>query len=446
MDPRKLIAALLAALVAGGLVWWSTETKKTEESKDGPRPPQQVLALKTPDLRKLQWVRRDAETTVLESADGRSWQVTAPLQAPADAEAVNALLASLATVNADEVVAEKTADFSSYGLAQPSLTATFTLQGGRSHVLQFGDESPLGSGVYARLDNGPRLLLLSLTTRTAIDKFAADLRDRRLVTLAAGKLVRVVLRAPKGEVEFAKAGSGDWQISRPSPMRADGWAVEEAIRKLREARFDATLTSDNLKEVAAAFAAAQPVVTATFSDGAQSQTLEVRKNAASGKFYARSPSVEGPQLLAGEPLDGFDKTAADYRSRKLFDFGFSDPVRIYFQGAAKEITLSKSADKWVSGGKAMDSVGVQSFVDRLRDLSATGFPEAPFPAPTMQIHVTSNEGKRLEKVALSMAGDKWYARREGEPAVYELAAEAVSQLVKTVGDIREAPAPSQQKK
>ncbi len=144
-------------------------------------------------------------------------------------------------------------------------------------------------------------------------------------------------------------------------------------------------------------------------------------------------------MLTGEPLEGFDKGAADYRNKKLFDFGFSEPNRVVFKGAAKEFTLNKSGENWVAGGKAMDSVGVQSLIDRLRDLSATGFPASPFPTASVEVTVVSNEGKRSEKVLLGMAGDKWFARRDGEPAVYEVAAEAVSQLVKTAGDVREAP-------
>lgn len=440
MDPRKLIVALVAALVAGGLVYWSSQTKQEPDTKRGAAVPKQVLQVNTAELRRIELARRDAETTTLESADGKTWRMTSPLAAGTDSDAVSSLLAQLATVSADEIVEEKVVDFTSYGLAQPYLTATLTLKSGRKHVLRIGDDSPVGAGAYARIDDSPRLLLMSSSFKTGVDKFGADLRDRRLITLDPGKMNRVTMKSPKGEVEFSKAGSGDWQISRPAPSRADGWAVEEAIRKLREARFDATLTSDDLKGIASSFASAQPVVTAMFSDGTSTQSIEVRKNASTNKFYAKSPVIEGAQLLAGEALEGYDKTAADYRNKKLFDFGFSEPDRVMFKGAAKEFTLSKSGDKWTSGGKLMDGVGVQSLIDRLRDLSATGFPAVPFPAAAIELHVTSNEGKRLEKVQLGMAGEKWYGRREGDATVFELAPEAVSQLVKAAGDVREAPA------
>ncbi len=74
---------------------------------------------------------------------------------------MQALASALAAVSAEEVVEEKAANFAGFGLVPPYLTATLTLQDGKTRVLQFGDETPLGTGIYARLDNGPRLLLLT---------------------------------------------------------------------------------------------------------------------------------------------------------------------------------------------------------------------------------------------------------------------------------------------
>ena len=60
---------------------------------------------------------------------------------------------------------------------------------------------------------------------------------------------------------------------------------------------------------------------------------------------------------------------ADFRSRKLFDFGFSDPSKVEVKGA----TYTKDGDKWKAGGKVMDNTSVQNLIDKLRDLTATKF-------------------------------------------------------------------------
>ena len=45
---------------------------------------------------------------------------------------------------------------------------------------------------------------------------------------------------------------------------------------------------------------------------------------------------------------------------------------------------------------------------------------------TIDITVTSNDGKRVEKVLLLKSGDKYVAKRENEPSLYEIDAKNVS--------------------
>ena len=72
--------------------------------------------------------------------------------------------------------------------------------------------------------------------------------------------------------------------------------------------------------------------------------------------------------------------------------------------AAKDAVYTKAGDKWTSGGKTMDSTGVQALIDKLRDLSATKFVDSGFTTPELAITVVSNDGKRTEKVEIAAAG------------------------------------------
>ena len=69
----------------------------------------------------------------------------------------------------------------------------------------------------------------------------------------------------------------------------------------------------------------------------------------------------------------------------------------------------------------MDSISVQSFLDKLRDLSASKFVDTgSLGAPTIDITVVSNNGKLTEKVLIAKQGDDYVAQRENEPALYGL--------------------------
>jgi hypothetical protein len=139
--------------------------------------------------------------------------------------------------------------------------------------------------------------------------------------------------------------------------------------------------------------------------------------------------------------DALNKDIDDFRNKKLFDFGFNDPSKIELKGAA----YVKTGDKWTSGPKTMDNGAVQDLIDKLRDLSASKFSDKGGGEPVFEATITSNEGKRVEKVSISKQGDQYFAKRESEPSIYELDAKTVEDLQKAAAAVKEA-APEAKKK
>jgi len=90
----------------------------------------------------------------------------------------------------------------------------------------------------------------------------------------------------------------------------------------------------------------------------------------------------------------------------------------------------------------MDPVTVSALVEKIRDLSASKFAETGFTVPAIDLTITSDRGKRVEKVILSKNGDNYVAKRENEPALYELNASSVTELQKSAADLKPAPPPN----
>ena len=119
--------------------------------------------------------------------------------------------------------------------------------------------------------------------KTSIDKTPNDLRDKRLLTFDQDKLTRVDLQPAKGEaIEFGKNNQNDWQILKPKPLRADGSQVEELIRKLKDAKMDATISDEDAKKAAAAYASGTKVAMASVTDAKRH-----RNNSKSAKTKTR---------------------------------------------------------------------------------------------------------------------------------------------------------------
>jgi hypothetical protein len=92
----------------------------------------------------------------------------------------------------------------------------------------------------------------------------------------------------------------------------------------------------------------------------------------------------------------------------------------------------------MSGAKTMDNASVQSLIDKLRDLAATKFAGTSAGDVVFEATVTSNEGKKVEKVTIRKQGTDYFAQREGEPSIYQLDAKAVDDLQAAASGVKEA--------
>ena len=442
MSPARL---LIAAVLLGGLaigVWFSNKSEAAKAKEPPKDAAPKILALTEADISGIDIQKKDGTDTVLNKDNGK-WAITAPKPLGADQPSVDTLTSAVTNLTADRMVDDHPTDLASYGLQPPLEKVTFTMKDGKTHELLIGDDTPTGSDVYAMVAGDPKLYTMSSFNKTSLDKSTKDLRDKRLMNFDQDKVSRVVLTAKKQTLEFGRINQNEWQILKPKPMRADGFQVDDLVRKLAGANMDPAVSDEDAKKAAAAYASGTPVATAQVTDPAGTQTLEVRKN--KDDYYAKSSVVEGIYKVPKDLGEGVDKSLDDFRNKKLFDFGFNDPNKIEFTDGGKTATYEKSGDKWVSGGKPVDSTSVQNLIDKLRDFSATKFVDSGFTTPAIEVTVVSNDGKRTEKVQISQAGDHYIARREGEPSLYEIDAQPVKDLREAASGVKPA-APETPKK
>ena len=435
MKPKGLLIAVVLLAILGGITWWSNKNQ-AEKSKNPVETTIKLLTIPDDQFQEIKIKKLTEETLGLKKENGK-WRMTAPKPMPADQDAAGSMASALANLTADKVVEEKAGDLKPYGLDMPTLDVQVVRKNGKTDHLLIGDDTPTGSGAYAKLANEARVVTVSSMTKTSLDKRPDDLRDKRLMTFDSDKLSRVELAAKGPAVEFGKNGQNEWQIVKPRPLRADGSAVDGLISKLKDAKMD--LSGE---DAAKKFAASAKVATATITDAGGTQTLEVRRDK-DKSVYAKSSAVEGVFKTNADLADALEKGVDDFRNKKVFDFGFSDPGKVEIKGAS----YTKNGDKWMSGAKTMDNGSVQNLIDKLRDLAAVKFVEKGGGQPALEVTVTSNAGKRVERVTIQKQGDQYFAQREGEPSIYELDGKAVEELTKAAADVKAAaPEPAAPKK
>ncbi len=439
MKFRDLIIAVVVLLALGGLLYWSNHRKPAPESAAAASAPSpSILKMDPSAIRQVTLARKDGAAVTLDRQGSDTWRITAPKPFGADSDAVSGMLSSLSSLTADRVVEEKAADLKPYGLDQPSLQVQIETRDHKDRKLLLGDDTPTGSDVYAMLQGDPRVYTIASYNKSSFDKGVNDLRDKRLVTIAPDKVSRVDVQKKGQEIEFARIKDG-WQIDKPEPSRADSFAIDEFVRTIADARMDLGGGSgDEKNQAATEFAKAAPVATIALTGDRGPQTLTVRKG--KQEYYAQSSAVAGTYKVGANIGTTLDKGLDEFRNKKLFDFGYEEPNKIELHQGTKSWFFTHSGNDWWSNGKKMDTSGVESLVDSLRDLGATGFPSSGFSTAEVEATVTSSNGKRIEKVLIAKAGSNDIARRENEPELYQLDASAVDAVTRAADAVKPAPA------
>ncbi len=231
-------------------IWWSNK-KQATASATTTDTTTKLLSIPDDQFQSIRIKKAGADAEDLERDNGK-WQMT---RAEAAARPIrtrsSGMVTKLSALNADKVIEDKAADLKPYGLDNPTLDIRSSRRTARPSELLIGDDTPTGSGAYAKLAGDARVVTIASFVKTSLDKTADDLRDKRLLTFDSDKLTRVDLQAKGRAVEFGKNAQNEWQILKPRPLRADGSAVNGLVDKLKDAKMDLTGTGDAAKKFAA---------------------------------------------------------------------------------------------------------------------------------------------------------------------------------------------------
>ena len=83
----------------------------------------------------------------------------------------------------------------------------------------------------------------------------------------------------------------------------------------------------------------------------------------------------------------------------------------------------------------------QDLVDKVRELSASKFVDSGFTAALIDLAVTSHDGKRVEKVSISKAGDNYIAKRENDSTLYQIDSKTLDDLNKSAEGLKPVAVP-----
>lgn len=215
-----------------------------------------------------------------------SWKFTKPGDAPADGDAINALVGAIESAKAVGIASEKPDDLGKYGLTNPSITFIATNGKTEKSTLVVGKKE--GDAYFARDLARPQVFKIDADLYKKLGETYGDLRDKKVAHFDQQQIARIELQNASGTVVLVhKEGAEDeWTFDSPADQKgkaATGWKVMSPV--------DALKADEVLDHPPANIAAtlAKPAVQVILTDNA-GKALKVQISKESGEFVYASTS------------------------------------------------------------------------------------------------------------------------------------------------------------
>jgi hypothetical protein len=435
---RELRSTLVLIVVLAGLVGYIYYRNNREATPADAK--EKVFASVTADdIEEVQIKLADGQTSRVQKVDG-AWKVVAPEAADADQGELSSITSSLATLEVQSVVDENPADAKPYGLDPARIEVEFRAKGDKeSRRIQFGDKTPTGGDLYARVAGGNRVFLVSSFVDSTFNKNAFALRDKSVIKLDRDKVDRVEIVADKRSVTLVKSGT-EWRIVAPIMARADFAAIEGSLERMSSAQMqavvpagEADLKKQKLDPPVASITASAGSSRATLLFGATENAVMYAKDALRPLVFTVAPTVYTDVI----------RDIGEFRRKDLFDARSFTATRVELKRGSESVVLSKTrnADKsetWKSGDKQVDAQKVEDFLAKVTGLRAESFESsssAALKSPALVVAVQFDE-KKMEQVTFARSGTDVVASRSDEAGTAKVLAASFDEVFKGIDEMK----------
>jgi hypothetical protein len=431
MRGLRSFIGLLAVLIALGAYLYFVESKR--DPLDTGEKREKVFAVEADAIEEVSVKAESGERTTLRKS-GSDWQLVEPSAAPADATEISGITSNLARLEEERLVEENPGNLADFGLAEPRIEVGFKAGSNEGRLL-IGSKTPTGADLYAKTAASPRVFLVASYLESTFNRKPFDLRDKTALSFDREAADALEVETAGRTLSFAKK-DGAWQIVQPEGGRSDSAAIEGLLSRL------STLQMKSIAEAPGATGLEKPVATVRVGTGSSQATLLVGGPAEEGAVYARDASRPAVFTIEASLLEDLKKDAAEYRQKDIFDARAFNTTAIDIEKGTEKLTFAKKDDKWQQSSpaaKEADAAKVDTLLSSLTSARADSFVEALPARATSEaiVTLTSDEGRKGEKVTFFRSGAEAFAQREGSSGAARIGSDVLDGILKAIEAVRQ---------
>lgn len=282
--PRWLRSLALVLTVLGAVTLVSRLPRPSTKPRTPPWPK---------DIQRFSLTSADLSLS-LEHIDG-SWRVIIPIDAPANEGTVVGFLASLRSLELEEVLSRRPESFLLYQLDDASGVRLKIWATGDPEPQEwvFGKDSPSGGHVYVRIGNGPEIYLAKGFSRSLAGTDLKTWRDTRILPLPPDVPIQSVQVHRSGDNFILELSSNTWTVNGKMAIHEK---VDPLIMGLRYLSVDDFIDPPASGPQAAKLANAPIHITVTLRSG-ESHVLRFGKPEKGNDVRALVRRDEDPHLM-----------------------------------------------------------------------------------------------------------------------------------------------------
>lgn len=425
---RSLLVLVVLALGLGAYIYF-VESKRdptATEVRD------RVFTVETSAVEEVTLQSAAGQTTTLRKT-GTEWQIVAPVVAPADSGVMESLLSSLSTLEIQRGVDDAPGSLAPYGLEPPRFSLAFRTTGSSTpQRVHFGNKTPTGSDLYARIEGQPRLFVVAGYLEDTFNRDTFAFRDKEALKFASDAVDAITIERPGSPTLSFVKRDDNWRLIAPVDARADFGSVDGIVRAVDQAQMQAIVAGESgepppteLRKLGLD----RPQALVTLGAGSARASLALGAAQADGAVYARDLSRPLVFTVASSLLDELKKTPDDLRQKDVFVFRAYSATGLdvthggrtwsFLKETTAATATTPSSDTWKKTAPEAGEVNQTAMTDWLNSLStlrAESFAaKAPASGDDLVVVARSGAAGAAERVTLRKAGNAAYAIRPDEP-------------------------------
>ena len=459
-----VLAIVLALLCAAYWFLGRAEEQAAHQAVEARR----LVEFAAGSIARIEVRRSNAEPVLAERVETGRWTLLKPSpDIAADSARWESMAAVVAEMLSERTIREATGDLSAYGLDAPVLVVAADAVDGRGVRVSFGSMEPIQVNRYARVNDGP-VILISNKTFQKLNRSLGELRDRRVFHRAPEEVLRIEFAriwngrgdAPSGPVPELGAELGRVAVERAAP--SEPWRVVEPV----EAPADAERIAAFLQEFPNAMGQAfidQPEnlsdygldpawarLTLSAGEGVPPETLYLGSADLKGQHgngvFTKHPDQPAVMVIEPQLVNVLPLTRTHFRDARLLTRSIKGLNQVHYLTPATEFVLQKyPAQGWqmvMPPVEQTDQVAVSTLIGTVVQLTALDFPsDSPdafgLQQPQLILTLSFEQGAPIEiRFAAGPEGSDACFATQDTGAVMMLPAEALESLVRTPSDFQ----------